>query len=111
MLRKNGGGRQPCYTRDGSGRTGWTRSTEARLKPDATYVRTTRRIPRRPREVGAKPTRSRHCKRGAARHHVTGDDGLPAVASWEDDGLRRSASQETWYRGRPFSARETPGGT
>src|SRR5262249_37193997 len=29
---------------------------------------TIRRSPRRPREVGAKPTRSRHCKRGAFLH-------------------------------------------
>src|SRR6058998_3715186 len=35
-------------------------TTRVRLKPDSTY---NRRIPRRLREVGAKPRRSRHCKR------------------------------------------------
>src|SRR5450759_2850093 len=67
-----------------------------------------------PREVGAKPTRSRHCKRGATRQgNVTGTPRLAkrAAAPGKTDVLQRSASQETWSsRGRFFSARETPEG-
>ena len=58
---------------------------------------TIRRSPRRPREVGVKPTRSRHCKRGAFLHSC----------HWAVTGLGRPQKRcdprvrKPGHRGRP----------
>src|SRR5438874_2732356 len=59
--------------------------------------------PRRPREVGATPTRSRHCKRGAARQtDVTGRS-----HAWEDSTCRADPRvRKPGCRGRPSSCRQ-----
>ena len=58
-------GHEPCNVtqkRPAEATLLYSAACRVRRLPDASY---SRRSPRRPREVGAKPTRSRHCKRRA----------------------------------------------
>src|SRR2546430_2908965 len=73
MLRNNNAAKQPCYTRRRGRDPTETEVRAARHPPQVGAASTIDRKPRRLCEVGAKPTRSRHCKRLAARQNdVTG---------------------------------------
>src|ERR1700676_1119284 len=76
---------------------------------------TIRRRPRRSREVGGTPTRSRHCKRGApsqrpwtrVRRAVTGP-GVWEDREWRaDPRVRKPGHRERPFRGAPDAGRST----
>ena len=61
-----------------------TRCIRQQRRDRLTAAPPNQRTPRRPREVGEKPTRSRHCKRGVRSQGPSGPSLRPPAWPWED---------------------------